>query len=246
MIHGIQNKQTRDTEGAGRSCRHAPSGASGPSGASSRSGASGRSGCATNFEPDAAGSAAQRARLLLVLDIDDPVSGGPHLFETEADALRLLCKENGCVEQHPSLRLAVASAYGPDEVARAFSRADLPTPRVIQLDAYAEPNVSAQTDAATKLAQTALVCGARLSTTIVIAGTPLDLPLLTEAAQGYALGGAGRACFAAADKTFPARRDNGLAHALAHLMHQLASDPADADQNGRVIPFHPIGAGCRP
>lgn len=234
MIHEVQNKHAPDTEITGCSCHHAPSGVSD------------LGGYAPNFETGAADSAAHRVRLLLVLDIDDPASGGPHLFEAEASALHQLFKRSGRAEQRLSLRLAVASTYAPDEVARAFSRADLPTPRVIQLDAYARPNVSAQTDAAAKLAQTALACNARLAATIVIAGTPLDLPLLTESARGYALEGAGRACFAAADAAFPARRDNGLARALAHLMHQLVSDPVSADRNGGVIPFHPKGAGCRP
>lgn len=209
-------------------------------------GVSGPSGYVPGFETGTVDSVAHRTCWLLLLDIDDPASGGPHLFDAEADALHRLCKESGRVEQRPTLHLAVASAYTPDEVASALGRADLPTPRVIQLNAYAEPNVSAQTDAAAKLAQTALACGASLSTTIVIAGTPLDLPLLTEAALSYALEGAGRACLAAADAAFPTRRNSGLAHALAYLMHQLASCAVDAGRTGNVIPFHPKGTGCRP
>lgn len=139
----------------------------------------------------------------------------------------------------PRILLAAASSYSAHEVVRAFSQAGLPSPRVMLLDAYENPAVLAQADATTKLAQASLASGSRLQDAIVIAATPYDLPLLSEAGTAYALEGAGNACRAAADFTFPARRKGGLAQALAYLCHNLF--PSESNHGG-VVPFRPLDA----
>lgn len=182
---------------------------------------------------------------LLVLDIDDPASGGPLLTVPEAQALSDLlrmakeAREKPHALAAPRILLAAASSYSAHEVVRAFSQAGLPSPRVILLDAYENPAVLAQADAATKLAQASLASGSRLQDAIVIAATPYDLPLLSEAGTAYALEGAGNACRAAADFTFPARRKGGLAQALAYLCRNLF--PSEGDRGG-VVPFRPLDA----
>lgn len=188
---------------------------------------------------------ANDTRHLLVLDIDDPASGGPLLTVPEAQALSDLLRmaKEACEKPHalaaPRILLAAASSYSAHEVVRAFSQAGLPSPRVILLDAYENPAVLAQADATTKLAQASLASGSRLQDAIVIAATPYDLPLLSEAGTAYALEGAGNACRAAADFTFPARRKGGLAQALAYLCHNLF--PSESNHGG-VVPFRPLDA----
>lgn len=182
---------------------------------------------------------------LLVLDIDDPASGGPLLTVPEAQALSDLlrmakeAREKPHALAAPRILLAAASSYSAHEVVRAFSQAGLPSPRVILLDAYENPAVLAQADATTKLAQASLASGSRLQDAIVIAATPYDLPLLSEAGTAYALEGAGNACRAAADFTFPARRKGGLAQALACLCRNLF--PSESNHGG-VVPFRPLDA----
>lgn len=188
---------------------------------------------------------ANDTRHLLVLDIDDPASGGPFLTVPEAQALSDLlrmakeAREKPHALAAPRILLAAASSYPAHEVVRAFSQAGLPSPRVILLDAYENPAVLAQADATTKLAQASLASGSRLQDAIVIAATPYDLPLLSEAGTAYALEGAGNACRAAADFTFPARRKGGLAQALAYLCHNLF--PSESNHGG-VVPFRPLDA----
>ncbi|HJG62359.1 MAG TPA: hypothetical protein K8W21_05200 [Enorma massiliensis] len=180
-----------------------------------------------------------------MLDIDDPASGGPLLTAPEAQALSDLlsmakeAREKPRSLAAPHILLAAASSYSAHEVVRAFSQAGLPSPRVILLDAYENPAVLAQADATTKLAQASLASGSRLQDAIVIAATPYDLPLLSEAGTAYALEGAGSACRAAADFTFPARRKGGLAQALAYLCCHLFSSEGD---RGGVVPFRPLDA----
>lgn len=182
---------------------------------------------------------------LLVLDIDDPASGGPLLTVPEAQALSDLLRMAKEAREKPHalaahrILLAAASSYSAHEVVRAFSQAGLPSPRVILLDAYENPAVLAQADAATKLAQASLASGSRLQDAIVIAATPYDLPLLSEAGTAYALEGAGGACRAAADSTFPARRKGGLAQALTCLCRDLF--PSESNHGG-VVPFRPLDA----
>lgn len=182
---------------------------------------------------------------LLVLDIDDPASGGPLLTVPEAQALSDLlrmakeAREKPHALAAPRILLAAASSYSAHEVVRAFSQAGLPSPRVILLDAYENPAVLAQADATTKLAQASLASGSRLQDAIVIAATPYDLPLLSEAGTAYALEGAGSACRAAADFTFPTRRKGGLAQALTCLCHNLF--PSESNRGG-VVPFRPLDA----
>ncbi len=163
---------------------------------------------------------------LLVLDIDDPASGGPLLtvprprrYRTSSAWRRRRAKPHALAA--PRILLAAASSYSAHQAVRAFSQAGLPSPRVILLDAYENPAVLAQADATTKLAQALLANGSRLQDAIVIAATPYDLPLLSEVGTAYALEGAGNACCAAADFTFPARRKGGLAQALAYLCRNL-------------------------
>lgn len=188
---------------------------------------------------------ANGTRHLLVLDIDDPASGGPLLTVPEAQALSDLlrmakeAREKPHALAAPRILLAAASSYSAHEVVRTFSQAGLPSPRVILLDAYENPAVLAQADAATKLAQASLASGSRLQDAIVIAATPYDLPLLSEAGTAYALEGAGNACRAAADFTFPARRKGGLAQALAYLCRNLF--PSESNHGG-VVPFRPLDA----
>lgn len=192
-----------------------------------------------------AASTANGTRHLLVLDIDDPASGGPLLTVPEAQALSDLLRMAKATREKPRalaaphILLAAASSYSAHEVVRAFSQAGLPSPRVILLDAYENPAVLAQADATTKLAQASLASGSRLQDAIVIAATPYDLPLLSEAGTAYALEGAGSACRAAADFTFPARRKGGLAQALAHLCRNLFSNESDY---GGIVHFHPLDA----
>lgn len=192
-----------------------------------------------------AASTAGGTHHLLVLDIDDPASGGPLLTVPEAQALSDLlrmaktAREKPHALAAPRILLAAASSYSAHEVVRAFSQAGLPSPRVILLDAYENPAVLAQVDAATKLAQASLASSSRLQDAIVIAATPYDLPLLSEAGTAYALEGAGSACRAAADFTFPARRKGGLAQALAYLCHNLF--PSESNHGG-VVPFRPLDA----
>lgn len=192
-----------------------------------------------------AASTANGSRHLLVLDIDDPASGGPLLTVPEAQALSDLlrmakeAREKPRSLAAPRILLAAASSYSAHEVVRAFSQAGLPSPRVILLDAYENPAVLAQADATTKLAQASLASGSRLQDAIVIAATPYELPLLSEAGTAYALEGAGSACRAAADFTFPARQKGGLAQALAYLCHNLF--PSESDHGG-VVPFRPLDA----
>ena len=192
-----------------------------------------------------AASTANGTRHLLVLDIDDPASGGPLLTVPEAQALSDLlrmakeAREKPHALAAPRILLAAASSYSAHEVVRAFSQAGLPSPRVMLLDAYENPAVLAQADATTKLAQASLASGSRLQDAIVIAATPYDLPLLSEAGTAYALEGAGSACRAAADFTFPARRKGGLAQALACLCHNLF--PSESNRGG-VVPFRPLDA----
>lgn len=192
-----------------------------------------------------AASTAGGTHHLLVLDIDDPASGGPLLTVPEAQALSDLLRMAKAAREKPRslavprILLAAASSYSAHEVVRAFSQAGLPSPRVILLDAYENPAVLAQADAATKLAQASLASGSRLQDAIVIAATPYDLPLLSEAGTAYALEGAGSACRAAADFTFPARRKGGLAQALAYLCHNLF--PSESNHGG-VVPFRPLDA----
>lgn len=192
-----------------------------------------------------AASTAGGTHHLLVLDIDDPASGGPLLTVPEAQALSNLlrmakeAREKPHALAAPRILLAAASSYSAHEVVRAFSQAGLPSPRVILLDAYENPAVLAQADAATKLAQASLASSSRLQDAIVIAATPYDLPLLSEAGIAYALEGAGSACRAAADFTFPARRKGGLAQALAYLCHNLF--PSESNHGG-VVPFRPLDA----
>lgn len=182
---------------------------------------------------------------LLVLDIDDPASGGPLLTVPEAQALSDLlrmakeAREKPHALAAPRILLAAASSYSAHEAVRAFSQAGLPSPRVILLDAYENPAVLAQADATTKLAQALLANGSRLQDAIVIAATPYDLPLLSEVGTAYALEGAGNACRAAADFTFPARRKGGLAQALAYLCRNLF--PSESNHGG-VVPFRPLDA----
>ena len=195
-----------------------------------------------------AASTANGTRHLLVLDIDDPASGGPLLTVPEAQALSDLlhmakeAREKPHALAAPRILLAAASSYSAHEVVRAFSQAGLPSPRVMLLDAYENPAVLAQADATTKLAQASLASGSRLQDAIVIAATPYDLPLLSEAGTAYALEGAGSACRAAADFTFPARRKGGLAQALACLCHNLF--PSESNRGG-VVPFRPLDAAER-
>lgn len=195
-----------------------------------------------------AASTAGGTRHLLVLDIDDPASGGPLLTAPEAQALSDLLRMAKATREKPRalaaphILLAAASSYSAHEVVRAFSQAGLPSPRVILLDAYENPAVLAQADATTKLAQASLASGSRLQDAIVIAATPYDLPLLSEAGTAYALEGAGSACRAAADFTFPARRKGGLAQALAYLCCHLFSSEGD---RGGVVPFRPLDAAER-
>ena len=195
-----------------------------------------------------AASTANGTRHLLVLDIDDPASGGPLLTVPEAQALSDLlrmakeAREKPRALVAPRIQLAAASSYSAYEVVQAFSQAGLPSPRVILLDAYENPAVVAQADATTKLAQASLASGSRLQDAIVIAATPYDLPLLSEAGTAYALEGAGSACRAAADFTFPARRKGGLAQALAHLCRNLFSNESDY---GGIVPFRPLDAAER-
>lgn len=195
-----------------------------------------------------AASTAGGTHHLLVLDIDDPASGGPLLTVPEAQALSdLLCmvkeaREKSRALAAPRILLAAASSYSAHEVVRAFSQAGLPSPRVILLDAYENPAVLAQADATTKLAQASHASGSRLQDAIVIAATPYDLPLLSEAGTAYALEGAGNACRAAADFTFPARRKGGLAQALAYLCRNLF--PSESNHGG-VVPFRPLDAAER-
>lgn len=192
-----------------------------------------------------AASTAGGTHHLLVLDIDDPASGGPLLTVPEAQALSDLLRMAKAAREKPRslaaphILLAAASSYSTHEVVRAFSQAGLPSPRVILLDAYENPAVLAQADATTKLAQASLASGSRLQDAIVIAATPYDLPLLSEAGTAYALEGAGSACRAAADFTFPARRKGGLAQALAHLCRNLFSNESDY---GGIVHFHPLDA----
>lgn len=192
-----------------------------------------------------AASTAGGTHHLLVLDIDDPASGGPLLTVPEAQALSDLlrmakeAREKPHALATPRILLAAASSYSAHEVVRAFSQAGLPSPRVILLDAYENPAVLAQADATTKLVQASLASGSRLQDAIVIAATPYDLPLLSEAGTAYALEGAGNACRAAADFTFPARRKGGLAQALAYLCHNLF--PSESNHGG-VVPFRPLDA----
>ena len=192
-----------------------------------------------------AASTAGGTHHLLVLDIDDPASGGPLLTVPEAQALSNLLRMAKATREKPRslaaprILLAAASSYSAHEVVRAFSQAGLPSPRIILLDAYENPAVLAQADATTKLAQASLASGSRLQDAIVIAATPYDLPLLSEAGTAYALEGAGSACRAAADFTFPARRKGGLAQALAHLCRNLF--PSEGDRGG-VVPFRPLDA----
>ena len=195
-----------------------------------------------------AASTANGTHHLLVLDIDDPASGGPLLTVPEAQALSDLlrmareAREKPRPLAAPHILLAAASSYSAHEVVRAFSQAGLPSPRVILLDAYENPAVLAQADAAKKLAQASLASGSRLQDAVVIAATPYDLPLLSEAGTAYALEGAGSACRAAADFTFPARRKGGLAQALAHLCRNLFSNESDY---GGIVPFRPLDAAER-
>lgn len=195
-----------------------------------------------------AASTANGTRHLLVLDIDDPASGGPLLTAPEAQALSDLLRMAKATREKPRplasphILLAAASSYSAHEVVRAFSQAGLPSPRVILLDAYENPAVLAQADATTKLAQASLASGSRLQDAIVIAATPYDLPLLSEAGTAYALEGAGSACRAAADFTFPARRKGGLAQALAYLCCHLFSSEGD---RGGIVPFRPLDAAER-
>ena len=171
-----------------------------------------------------------------MLDIDDPASGGPLLTVPEAQALSDLLRMAKAAREKPRslaaprILLAAASSYSAHEVVRAFSQAGLPSPRVMLLDAYENPAV---------LAQASLASGSRLQDAIVIAATPYDLPLLSEAGTAYALEGAGNACRAAADFTFPARRKGGLAQALAYLCHNLF--PSESNHGG-VVPFRPLDA----
>lgn len=195
-----------------------------------------------------AASTANGTRHLLVLDIDDPASGGPLLTVPEAQALSDLLRMAKAAREKPRalaaphILPAAASSYSAHEVVRAFLQAGLPSPRVILLDAYENPAVLAQADATTKLAQASLASGSRLQDAIVIAATPYNLPLLSEAGTAYALEGAGSACRAAADFTFPARRKGGLAQALAHLCRNLFSNESDY---GGIVPFHPLDAAER-
>lgn len=195
-----------------------------------------------------AASTAGGTHHLLVLDIDDPASGGPLLTVPEAQALSDLLRMAKAAREKPRslaaprILLAAASSYSAHEVVRAFSQAGLPSPRIILLDAYENPAVLAQADATTKLAQASLASGSRLQDAIVIAATPYDLPLLSEAGTAYALEGAGSACRAAADFTFPARRKGGLAQALAHLCRNLF--PSESNHGG-VVPFRPLDAAER-
>ena len=172
-----------------------------------------------------AASTAGGTHHLLVLDIDDPASGGPLLTVPEAQALSDLLRMAKATREKPRalaaphILLAAASSYSTHEVVRAFSQAGLPSPRVILLDAYENPAVLAQADATTKLAQASLASSSRLQDAIVIAATPYDLPLLSEAGTAYALEGAGAPAAPQQTSPFP---HAGRAHeALAHLCRNL-------------------------
>lgn len=160
-------------------------------------------------EGHASGGRFERAARLLVIDIDDPSAGGPRLSGAER-------RELAGILASRRFALAVATAYTPIEVERACRAAGLPRPAVVHLapepsGGRALPSIPDQ------LASAARALGTTLGGSVAIAAAPGDLPLLMEAGTALALGGAGSACIAAADLSFPERASGGLVRALAAL-----------------------------